>query len=251
MKSMYIIITYDGSKFNGYGKQPHKNTIQDKLEDALYKINSNKIVKTFASSRTDTGVHAKILYIQFELNKNITDIKYKLNKILPKEIRVLDVKDMENKNFNVRYDVLSKTYEYLFMMNKTPFFSKYFSQIPKNIDIELMIEASKEFIGEHDFSAFSSAKTDVINKTRKIYSIVFKEDKFMNYDILSIKIKGNGFLYNMVRIIIGTLLSVGEKKVTVIDIKNSLITKKRLPAYKTAIPNGLYLDKIEYKERNE
>ncbi len=249
MSYKYIVeVEFDGSKFAGYGTQVHKNTVQDKIEDVLTKINSNNFVKTFASSRTDSKVHALSLFIQFNLNHkvNLNDFKYKLNRLLGSSINVKKVLEDFDDNINVRYDVVSKTYLYKVNKNKNPFIVNYSNYVFEQLDIKKMKEASKYLIGEHDFSSFCNNKTYVTNKIRTINYIKIKEEE----DEINIFINGNGFLYNMVRIIVGTLLNVGKGLIEPIDVKTILENKKRDTMAPIEKPEGLYLKETLYKEEN-
>ncbi len=248
----YIInFQYDGYKFDGFAKQPHKNTVQDKIEEALYKINSNKEVNTFGASRTDSKVHAFDQYLQVNLEKKFTceELKEKLNKLLTTRIYIKGVYLDYYDKINVRHDVVSKTYEYLITLEHNPFLVNYAYQYKgEELDILKMKEISKQFVGVHDFTPFSNANSSVQDKIRNIYEINVVEDVFLNTKLIKIVIKGNGFLYNMVRIIVGILVESGKGKVTPQDIQRLFKTKMREPICVCAPPQGLYLKKIKYKE---
>ncbi len=248
----YILnFQYDGYKFEGFAKQPHKNTVQDKIEEALTKINSNKKVSTFGASRTDSKVHAIDQYLQVTLEKKILsdELNEKLNKLLTGRIYIKNVYMDFGDKINVRHDVLSKTYEYLITLEHNPFLVNYAYQYKgEELDILKMKEVSKEFVGTHDFTPFSNANSSVQNKVRNIYEINVDKDVFLNTKLIKIMIKGNGFLYNMVRIIVGTLIESGKGKVNPQDVRRIFKTKEREPICVCAPPQGLYLKKITYKE---
>ncbi len=250
MTYKYIIeLSFDGSNFLGYATQIHKNTVQDKLEEVLTKINSNNYVKTFSSSRTDSKVHVFSMFVQFNLNKefDLDDLKYKLNKLIGPNIYIKKVfKDFENK-YNVRYDVKSKTYMYKVNLIKNPFLNNYSNFVFENLDINKMKEASNLLIGEHDFTSFSNSNTYVKNKVRTINYIKIEKN---NDEQIIFLINGNGFLYNMVRIIVGTLLNVGKGKITSIDVKKILDNKKRDTMAPIEKAEGLYLKETLYEEFN-
>ncbi len=246
----YIInIKYDGSSFNGYATQPHKNTVQDNLEEVLTLINSNNFVKTFASSRTDAKVHALDQYVQFSLNKKYENEKLKttLNKMLKDSILVKKVyEDFEDEK-NVRYDVINKTYKYLIINKKDPFYLNYATYINDNINLEKLIQGCNFFIGEHDFSAFSNHNTNVTNRVRKINYIKIKEYEKDDNIFIEFKINGNGFLYNMVRLIIGTAVKYAQSTQDVDEIKTLLENKKKDSKIILAPAKGLYLEQINFK----
>ncbi|MFV0288196.1 MAG: tRNA pseudouridine(38-40) synthase TruA [Mycoplasmatales bacterium] len=251
MTYKYIIkVEYDGSTFNGYGTQPHQNTIQDNLEKVLTMINSNQKVKTFATSRTDAKVHAYMQIVQFSLNKEfeIHNLKNKLNKMLKEQINVLEIiKDYQDL-INVRYDVINKTYIYKVMQSKSPFYLNYALYFPELLAVDQMLEATKYLIGTHNFTSFCNKNTDVINKIRTINYIKIYQKIENNLTILYFEVNGNGFLYNMVRLIVGTLLMVGSNKYPSKKVQELLLQKKRTKECVLAPAHGLYLKEINYKQ---
>lgn len=248
----YINISYNGSKFLGYGIQPHKNTVQNILEDSLKKLNGNRVVHTFASSRTDSGVHARDQYLQFKLQVNYlpNELKYKLNMILPKSIYVKKC-DYLPDDFNVRYDVEKKVYEYLIINIKNPFLENLLYYNSQDLDYQKMHRVAQVFIGKHNFTGFSSAKANVTDKVRIIYKIGFKKDVAYNQNVWKFYIEGNGFLYNMVRMIVGTLIKIGMNVIKEDDIINVLNTYEKKNIVWTAPAEGLYLTKIKFKKELE
>lgn len=249
MKSYYMKISYDGSLFQGYATQTHHKTVQDELEKILTLLNGGEFVRTFASSRTDSGVHAFCQMVQFDLKQNyqLEELKNKINKMTKNRIVVNDLQYLKNGS-NVRYDVINKTYTYIIAKDRNPFLINYSWYNSKKINIEKMIEASQYLIGEHDFTSFCSSRTKAENKIRTIYNINIEEKKHLNTNVIFFNITGNGFLYNMVRIIVGTLFNVGIGNIKPEDIKNILNEKKRGIHTYTAPPQGLYLKNIKYKE---
>ncbi len=235
MKYM-MVISYDGSKFNGFQRQNNVRNVQGYLEDTLGKILNDKI-EVKGSGRTDRGVHAYYQVVHFETNKNIQNLKNKMNNIL-EDIKVKKIKRV-NSDFHARHSVKSKIYLYkIDLSNKRD--SNYFLNIKYRLDINKMKDASKVFIGTHDFENFVAGfREDYITKI--IYIKIFK---FNN--ILYLKFKGYGFYRYMVRNLVGALLEVGKGKITkeeIYDILNNKDNKKRLP---TSSPKGLYLYKINY-----
>ena len=244
MKRYMIKFSYDGSNYNGYQKQPKLNTIQGQIESALKYINNKRETKLVSSGRTDAYVHANNQVGHFDLDIDITEYKLKcaLNSLLPGDIYVKEAKKVKN-TFHARYDVKSKEYVYLINTKEyNPVQRNYIYQYNKPLDIEKMKEASKYFIGEHDFSSFSSNEDKKDDNTRIIYNIKISEKD----GIIKIRFKGSGFLKYMVRIIVGTLIEVGENKKKPIEVKKMLDAKDRTKVGHTANPEGLYLDKINY-----
>ena len=239
-----IVFGYDGEKFNGFQILPNKRTIQGELEKALTKL-LNEEIKIIASGRTDAGVSAIYQVAQFDTTSTIiaTNISYSVNKILPKDIRVFSSKKVSD-NFHARFSAKEKTYRYLFYEGEhlNPYFERTMLWVKGKLDLEKMKTASKYLIGKHDFSAFSTKDEEVKNHVRTIKSIEI--DK--NEAVFSIKITGNAFLYNMVRIIVGTLIDVGTNKISVDEVKTILLSKKRSMAGKLVSPKPLCLIDVKY-----
>ncbi len=239
----YLVnIEYDGSEFNGYATQPNRNTIQDNIELVLSRMYKQKI-KTFGSSRTDARVHARDQYFTFEVAKMIepSNLKRALNAQTKSAINIKDVK-IVNQEFNPRYDVKSKVYHYHIMTEYDPFLRNYAYFHRSKLDVKLMTDAAKIICGTHDFTSFCNVNTDVVDKIRTIYHLDVVEEN----NLIKIKIEGNGFLYNMVRIIVGVLIEVGMGKIEPDAVKNMLEAKDRKVASKTMPPEGLFLIKIKY-----
>lgn len=244
MKNYKIIISYDGTKYSGWQKQGNtNNTIQGKIENVLSKMVNSKIT-IFGSGRTDLGVHAKCQVANFKIDTNKTDeqILQYLNEYLPNDIAVNSIEKADMR-FHSRLNVKSKTYLYRINPTGIPnvFERNFVFNTKANINIEKMKQASKDFIGEHDFLPFSNIKKPKKSTIRKIHSINIIEE---NGEI-KIYIKGNGFLYNMVRIIVGTLFEIGQgkRKNNIIEIFES---KSRINAGITMPACGLCLIDVEY-----
>ena len=209
------IISYDGSAFSGYQVQPGKRTVQLELERVLQTMHKGSIVKVVASGRTDAGVHAtgQVIHFDSELTLPMDRWRTALNVQLPGDIRVLLVEQVQN-DFHARYNAVGKTYRYIWSLNEvhSPFERNYSVHADRyKPDIKRMKEASIHLLGTHDFSSFCASNTSVKDFVRTIDSIRLEVDKEMNQ--LQMEISGNGFLYNMVRIIAGTLgkLESGKK----------------------------------------
>ncbi len=245
-----LIVSYDGTNYSGYQIQNNTLTIQQCIEEAIEKVYNVK-VKTIAASRTDTGVHALCQNVIFDIEKSnipINKVYLVLNKHLPNDIRIM--KSMEvSEQFNPRYDTVKKTYTYTIYNgeNMPPFYRNFMTEIKKELDIKSIITASKYFIGTFDFIGFSSTGSSVKCTVRTIYEFDIK----VTENIIKFTITGDGFLYNMIRIIIGTLIEVGVGKIAPSEITSIILSKDRTKAGKTAKANGLVLEKIYYEVENE
>lgn len=246
MRNVKIEISYDGTRYKGFQKLADNDmTIQGKLETVISKMTGENI-ELIASGRTDMGVHAIRQVANFKTNtkESADKIQKYLNMYLPEDIVVMSAEEVEER-FHSRYNVKSKTYVYKIDNNEypSPFNRKYRTHIPKKLDIKKMKDASKFLLGEHDFSSFVSSKSKKKSNVRTIYSIEINS-KDGNIDIY---VKGNGFLHNMVRIIVGTLVDVGLGKIDPEQMKNLLLAKKRTLASDTAPAKGLALLDVKYK----
>ncbi len=237
-------ISYDGTDFHGFQIQPNHRTVQGELESALYRLTKQKI-SINASGRTDAGVHAKKQVCNFITDSNIPGEKWRLalKPELPDDIIMVNTTEAPL-SFHSRFDVKKKTYRYYIYHHMSPdIFHRRFSwHYPYKLDLELMQVASQLFEGEHDFTNFSSARTDKENKIRRIdEAMLWKEGNEIIFQI-----SGSGFLYNMVRIIMGTLIEVGRKKMNKEEIIPLFYTKEKILKAKTAPAHGLSLWDVQY-----
>lgn len=245
MRNIKLIIEYDGKEFNGWQKQPTKLNIQGTIEQAI-KIVTGEDADLMASGRTDAGVHAFGQVANFKTNSNIPidKIAIALNSNLKKSIRIISAEEVDER-FHSRLTCKKKTYRYI--INNSEFSSAIYrnleTHIPQKLDIEKMKIGAKFFEGEHDFKAFKASGTSSKSSVRTIYKANVIE---MPDNRIYIELTGNGFLYNMVRIISGTLVDVGFGKIEPDEIKSIIESKDRSLAGKTLPPNGLYLLKVEY-----
>lgn len=245
MRNIKMTIRYDGSRYKGFQRlKDNDMTIQGKIEDVLSKM-ANEKIEIIGSGRTDMGVHAYGQVANFKINSSLSidKIQSYLYEYLPEDIVITKLEEVEER-FHSRYNAKSKVYLYKIYNNKfhDPFLRRYTTHITKKLDIELMREASKYFIGEHDFTSFASSKSKKKSNIRTIYSINIKEDN----GLIEIYFEGNGFLYNMVRIMTGALIDVGHKKILPEDIKRMIEQKDRTKSSDTALAKGLYLYKVNY-----
>ncbi|MDP4155206.1 MAG: tRNA pseudouridine(38-40) synthase TruA [Bacillota bacterium] len=246
MQRLKCIISYDGTNFSGYQVQPNKRTVQSELEACLAKLHKGKEVKVFASGRTDAGVHAKGQVIHFDSSLLIPEDRWPiaLNSLLPDDIAVLSA-EYAVPSFHARFDAKGKEYRYVLQLSskRDPFLRNYAYQFPYPLNLEAMKEGASFLLGTHDFTSFCSAKTEVEDKIRTIREIEFLRDK----ELLTLKFVGDGFLYNMVRILVGTLMEIGSGERKPNEIKKILEGKDRRLAGKTAPANGLYLWEVFYE----
>lgn len=242
-----MTFSYDGSKYNGYQKQPKTNTIQGELEKALKKINSNKVVNVVASGRTDAGVHAYSQSAHFDLDKPISPVKLKqsLNGLIPDDIYVKNVYEASD-DFHARFDVKAKEYIYKINMgNYNPIEKDYVFQYNKKLDIPEMERALKYLEGTHDFRSFVKIDEEKDDYTRTIVQTSLIRD-IKNVNMITISILGTGFMRYMVRNIVGMLIEIGEGKYKSEDIIKILNSKDRTQAGICAPACGLYLKNVYY-----
>lgn len=244
MRNIKIVIEYHGRGFNGWQKQPDKLNIQGEIERAIEEITGEKI-DLIASGRTDAGVHSLGQTANFKIEGNFPIEKFPiaLNSKLKNSIRIKLAEEVEER-FHSRYSVKSKRYRYIINNSQygTAIYRELEFHIPQKLDIEKMKEAAKYFEGEHDFKAFKASGTSSKSSVRTIYKAEVIEDG----DRIKIELTGNGFLYNMVRIISGTLVDVGHGKIKPEEIKEIIESKERKKAGKTLPPQGLYLVEVTY-----
>ena len=244
MRNIRLIIEYDGKGFNGWQKQPNKLNIQGEIERAIEEITGEKI-DLIASGRTDAGVNALGQVANFKTESLIPAEKfpYAINSKLKKSIVVKSAEEVPER-FHSRYSVKEKTYRYTINNSEqgTAIYRDMEYHFPIKLDVEKMGEAIKYFEGEHDFSAFKASGTSSKNSVRIIYRTkLWKEN-----DRIYIELTGNGFLYNMIRIIAGTLLDVGLGKTKPEEITDIINSKDRKLAGRTLPANGLCLMEVKY-----
>lgn len=244
-RNILAVISFDGKDFHGWQIQKNALTIQEVFQNALFKI-LNEPVDIKGCSRTDSGVHANMYCINIKTNRNIPcdRLKMALNKFLPKQIAVLKCLDVPA-DFHARYSCTGKEYIYKIHNSKIrdPFMHGYVFEYRYKIDEKLLNQVAKQFEGTHDFTSFCTLdKREKNNMVRTIKHCSLSKKK----DIIIFKVQADGFLYNMVRIMVGTLLRVSQGKIKADEIKDIIKAKDRSKAGPTAVANGLYLNKVFY-----
>lgn len=247
MEKIKCVISYDGTNFSGFQIQPKKRTVHGELEKALMKIHKGEHIRLQASGRTDTGVHAKGQTIHFDSPFDIPEENWKraLNTLLPDDLYVREVEKV-SVSFHARYDVMEKEYRYYIWNEKEKdvFKHNYAYQFPYKLNISAIQAACRHLEGEHDFTTFSSAKaTTKGSKVRTLYQVSCEKQG----SEIEFIFRGSGFLYNMVRIIVGAMLDVGQGRREPEDIINLLQQKDRQLLGETVPPQGLYLWNVIYK----
>ena len=247
MKRVALIIQYDGSCYSGWQRQRNSISVQEIIEDALFKI-SNQIIKTFAAGRTDAGVHASGQVVHFDIDFIIPSERYSdlLNSRLPQTIRVIESVEVGN-SWHACYSALYRHYRYLVNNSKIPnlFLNKWsWHRYQKSLDEFSMSKALEGMKGEHDFFAFQKSGS---NRSTSVTTIKNIELERIG-DLILIDIKASGFLYGMVRSIVGQLVLVGEKKITPEIFKDRWTSKKKYDVCESAPAKGLCFINSVYKE---
>lgn len=245
MNNYKLTIQYDGGRYQGWQRLgDSENTIQGKIENVLTEMVGEPI-EIIGCSRTDSGVHALSQIANFKMNVTMTETEVMnyLNRYLPQDISIVDVM-LVPERFHARYNAKDKTYLYKIWNEQftNPFMRKYSMHVEKNLNIEKMEEASQYFIGSHDFTAYSNAKSKKKSMVREIYSIDIEEIS----GFIEIRVRGNGFLYNMVRKMVGTLIEVGLDEIEANKIPSIIDSKERIQTGRMADPAGLYLEKVDF-----
>ncbi len=240
-----LTVAYDGTAYCGWQRQKNGDTVQERLETVLSCL-LGQGVTLLGSSRTDAGVHAKGLRACFTVDDLLVPLQKLpmiINNALPRDIVVTHAR-LVSENFHPQYDAISKTYQYSILNAPypDPFLRNYSWFVPSRLDYESMCRAAEFFVGTHDFSAFCATGSSAKTTTRTIFSSRLSRQD----DLITYTVKGGGFLYNMVRIITGTLVYVGLGKIAPQAVAAIILSKDRTLAGKTAPPNGLTLLQVNY-----
>lgn len=244
MKRILLTLGYDGTNYHGWQIQPNAFTVQEAVQDALFKLFGKPIGVT-GCSRTDSGVHAREFCCHLDCDDNIPDNAFLrgLNSMLPPDIAIKNCKEVAP-DFHARYASTGKTYVYRILNSneKDQFLSRYSWQIERRLCTQKMNEFCEKIVGTHDFYGFSSSGRTVEDTVRTVTECYVER----NGDLVTLTVTANGFLYNMVRIIVGTAVNVSDGKIDP-DIIEEIYTKKdRSLAGVTAPPMGLMLHKVHY-----
>ncbi len=243
-RNIMLTMRYDGSRFHGWQIQENADTVQQEICSALKRILGEEITVN-GCSRTDTGVHADMFCCNFrtETDKENDKIIKGLNAVLPSSIGIYDIKDMPY-DFHARYDCKGKEYIYKIWNSKykNPFLTEYALHYPYELDVELLDRQAKDFVGTYDFSAFCAAGSSVQSTVRTITECSVTRQG----ELVTFSVKGDGFLYNMVRIMVGTLLDINSGKIPEGSIGEIISSCDRSRAGITAKARGLYLNRVYY-----
>ena len=247
MRNIFFKISYKGTNYHGSQFQKNAVSVMDTFQTAVKKIIKNVDFQLKACSRTDAGVHANAFCISMITDCNIAceALKKGLNSALPCDISVLECKEA-SQDFHARYSCTGKKYIYKIWNSdvKNPFLGDLAYQYKYTIDEKMLNKQAKDFIGTYDFKAFSGSKCELEDTVRTIYDCSVIRDGNM----IIISVKGDGFLYNMVRIIVGTLIAISAGLREKDSIKTIILSKDRKRAGATAPACGLYLDEVYYNE---
>lgn len=245
MRNIKLTLQYDGTAYHGWQTQENAATVQETVEKALTRLIGSHI-RISGCGRTDTGVHAESFICNFKSENSIPCDKFPfaLNTYLPKDIVCTMAEEVDG-DFDARKSAVGKTYTYVIANTKygNVFYNNRAWHYRYELDIEKMRCAAKYFLGTHDFIGFAASGFTVKTTVRTIYSLEIKKES----DLIKIKITGNGFLYNMVRIIAGTLVFVGNGKIKPEEMGDIIASKSRKRAGITAPAHGLYLTEVFYK----
>ena len=242
MRNIKLTLEYDGTNFCGWQIQPRERTVQAVLGNSLKTILHEDVVIT-ASGRTDTGVHALGQVANFLTNSEIKTAKLKaaLNGTLPKDVRISEI-ELVPIDFNSRFDAKKREYRYFITKRERAIGRDYCWCLKYDLDLPGMQDATRFLVGEHDFQSFCKINTEIAHFNCIIESIELNEKD----DMITFKIIANRFLHNMVRIIVGTMIQVGQKKIEPAYLEDIIAAKDRRAAGQTAPAKGLFLYKIYY-----
>ncbi len=247
IRNIKLTIRFNGSDFHGWQIQENADTVQSRMVKAIETITGYKAALN-GCSRTDSGVHANMFCCNFRTDSDIDCRKLMrgLNAVLPDSISVYGCKDADI-DFHSRFDCKGKEYIYKIWNSeaKNPFMKNLALHYPYKLDAQMLNEQAADFVGTYDFSAFCSSGTDVKDKTRTVYSCKVTRDG----DMVTFSVKGDGFLYNMVRIMVGTLLDINSGKIEKGTVKEIILSRDREKSGKTARAEGLYLNEVYYGEQ--
>ncbi|MEX2356630.1 MAG: tRNA pseudouridine(38-40) synthase TruA [Thermaerobacterales bacterium] len=252
MRRLKLILAYDGTPFHGFQRQDNAVTVQEVLETALGRA-ADHPVTLVPAGRTDTGVHAAAQVVHCDISGGIPTerIAKAVNSMLPPDVVVYEVVEAAA-DFHARYDALSKVYRYSILLSDFawPFIRRYVFHHPPNLDVQAMIWAAHLFKGEKEFAAFQAAGSTVQDTRRHLMRVDVQQQKMDWGRLVHFEFEGNGFLYHMVRIIIGTLLEVGRGRRSLAAVESLFETGDRTAAGPTAEASGLTLLQVKYADQS-
>ena len=250
----FITLSYDGTRYHGWQIQPNGDSIQQQLQEALSTL-LRQPIEVVGAGRTDTGVHARMMVAHFEAPHPllggeivncqlsiVNDLAYKLNKLLPQDIAVQEVRQVPD-DMHARFSATSRTYHYFIHTHKDPFLCAYSWQIPYKLDFERMNEAAQVLLEYKDFTSFSKVNTDTKTNLCDIKEAYWTEVAPGQWRFT---ITANRFLRNMVRAIVGTLVEVGRGRISIEDVRRIIEAKNRCQAGESVPAKGLFLVDIKY-----
>lgn len=245
MPNYFLTVQYDGTEYAGFQIQPGQSTIQGELEQALFTL-AREPIRIAAAGRTDAGVHSEGQVISFRtttLTVPIDRLSTAMNTLLPQDIRVI-MSSFVPEDFHARYSALHKTYRYQIYHGTFPnvFLRRYALWERERLNWDAVTECAQLFIGTHDFAAFAASGSSVKSTIRTMKNVVVDAES----EIKTIRFTADGFLYNMVRNLVGTLLDVGRGKLDIGNVREIMDSKDRRLAGATAPPYGLFLERVEY-----
>lgn len=244
MRRYFFELSYNGTIYFGWQRQPEQMSVQQEIEEALTRLNSNVPVSVVGCGRTDTGVHAKQYFLHVDLPEipDTEQFKYKLNKMLSGNISIQRIY-LVDPDLHARFSATTRTYRYFIHQNKDPFLNEFSWHYPQKLDLEAMNEAAKELLGKQDFTSLSKLHTDVKTNICTVNNAQWIK---VNEDQIYFEITADRFLRNMVRATVGTLMEVGLGKIDRQDFRQILDKRDRGVAAVSVPAKGLFLWKIEY-----
>lgn len=239
----FITLSFDGTNYHGWQIQPNSDSVQQRLQEALSTL-LRQPIEVVGAGRTDTGVHARMMVAHFDWEELIDgkQLAYKLNKFLPQDIAVQEVRLVDEEK-HARFSATSRTYHYFIHMRKDPFQQAYSWQVPFKLDFEKMNEAAKVLLEYKDFTSFSKVNTDTKTNLCDVKEAFWEE---IAPDRWRFTITANRFLRNMVRAIVGTLVEVGRGRLSPEDVRRIIEAKDRCSAGESVPAKGLFLVDIKY-----
>lgn len=244
IKNVLLKMRYDGTNYHGWQVQKNALSVQEVFQNAVYEIlHERPDIK--GCSRTDTGVHAQMYCVNMRVNERFANSKFmlSLNAKLPDDIAVYDISEVPF-DFHARYSCKSKEYKYYIYNSPTrnPFIDRYSLRYYHRLNEQLLDKAAKQYIGTHDFSAFCGANASSEGTVRTVYDAKVERQG----DMVIYTVSADGFLYNMVRIMVGTLIRINEGKIAPDGISDIIASKDRRLAGHTAVAKGLFLNRVDY-----